>query len=350
VQLGRPGQGALRIVAGTAGGRRLDVPPGSATRPTSDRVREAIFNALESLGAVDGAKVLDGFAGSGALGIEALSRGAAHTTFTDTTPQATGVVVRGQPARARAARAGHGGHPPGERALVPGPFDLVLLDPPYAYEGWDGLLARHSSPSLSVDAVVVIESDREVDRAPGSALASDPRPTAVRWSSSQPLPEPLVTRVLYPGSFDPIHNGHLELIEVAARLFDSVVVAAIGNPQKTTGLYSLEERRQMIAESVAHLAQRRGSGVFAAWWSTWPGGRGRLHREGPAGRLGLRVRAPAVADEPRHLGVHTVFIPRPPSTRSSRPSGSGRSPASAATSVLDGAGPSVARRLAESFA
>lgn len=62
-----------------------------------------------------------------------------------------------------------------------------------------------------------------------------------------------MTRVLYPGSFDPIHNGHLELIEVASRLFDSVVVATIGNPQKTTGLFSLEERRQMIDEAVEHL-------------------------------------------------------------------------------------------------
>ena len=62
-----------------------------------------------------------------------------------------------------------------------------------------------------------------------------------------------MTRVLYPGSFDPIHNGHLELIEVASRLFDSVVVATIGNPQKTTGLFSMDERREMIAESVAHL-------------------------------------------------------------------------------------------------
>lgn len=62
-----------------------------------------------------------------------------------------------------------------------------------------------------------------------------------------------MTRVLYPGSFDPIHNGHLELIEVAARLFDSVVVATIGNPQKPSGLFDMEERRAMIAESVSHL-------------------------------------------------------------------------------------------------
>ena len=62
-----------------------------------------------------------------------------------------------------------------------------------------------------------------------------------------------MTRVLYPGSFDPIHNGHVELIEVAARLFDEVVVAAISNPQKGAGLFDLEERKALVAASVAHL-------------------------------------------------------------------------------------------------
>jgi len=62
-----------------------------------------------------------------------------------------------------------------------------------------------------------------------------------------------VTRVLYPGSFDPIHNGHLEIIEKASRLFDSVVVAAMRNPQKGEPLFSLDERREMLVESVAHL-------------------------------------------------------------------------------------------------
>lgn len=62
-----------------------------------------------------------------------------------------------------------------------------------------------------------------------------------------------MTRVLYPGSFDPIHNGHLEIIEKASRLFDSVVVAAMRNPQKGEPLFSLDERRSMLIESVAHL-------------------------------------------------------------------------------------------------
>ncbi len=161
-----PVKAALRIVSGSAGGRRIDVPPGSSTRPTSDRVREAIFNALESLGAVHGSRVLDGFAGSGALGIEALSRGAAHATFADTDSRATGVVSENLRTLGLAGAAVVLTRPT-ERSLAPGgPFDLVLLDPPYAYDGWEGLLEA-LVPVLSPGAVVVIESDREVALAAG---------------------------------------------------------------------------------------------------------------------------------------------------------------------------------------
>ena len=118
-----------------------------------------------------------------------------------------------------------------------------------------------------------------------------------------------MTRVLYPGSFDPIHNGHLELIEVASSLFDDVVVASIGNPQKTTGLFSLAERGEMIAESVAHLANVRATTYSSLVVD--------LAREVEADFIvkGLR----AVSDFESELqqsqmnfaisGVHTMFIP-----------------------------------------
>lgn len=156
-----PTRGALRIVAGRAGGRRIDVPAGDGTRPTSDRVREAVFNALESLDAIDGARVVDPFAGSGALGIEALSRGAVHATFADADPQAIEVVRRNLDALGLSADATV---VPGsaERAVATATtIDLALLDPPYAYDGWDALLDA-LVPRLSPEAVVVIESDRAV--------------------------------------------------------------------------------------------------------------------------------------------------------------------------------------------
>ncbi|SDE44326.1 16S rRNA (guanine(966)-N(2))-methyltransferase RsmD [Rhodococcus tukisamuensis] len=121
-----------RIVAGTAGGRRLKVPT-QGTRPTSERVREALFSALAARIDLDGASVLDLYAGSGALGLEALSRGAGHVLLVETNAKAAAVVrenitALGLPgAVVRTAPAS---------AVVAGPpdreYDVVFLDPPYA--------------------------------------------------------------------------------------------------------------------------------------------------------------------------------------------------------------------------
>jgi 16S rRNA (guanine966-N2)-methyltransferase len=148
----------VRVVAGSAGGRRLTVPPGVTTRPTADRVREATFNALGSLGVVEGATVLDLFAGSGAMGIEALSRGATSATFVDRDPRAVAAVrvnleTTGLADRATVVRADATHWLAGA-----GRFDLAVLDPPYATDDatWTELLRR-------LDAgVAVLESDREV--------------------------------------------------------------------------------------------------------------------------------------------------------------------------------------------
>lgn len=159
----------MRVVAGVAGGRRLQVPTGRRLRPTSERVREAVFSSLVSLGAVDGARVLDLFAGTGAMGIEALSRGAAAVTFVEADPAAVAVI------RANLATTGlEGGtvvHADVSRFLAdPGPaVDLAFVDPPYAFEAWPSVLGRLPA------ALAVLESRRPVDPGEGWAVARTAR-------------------------------------------------------------------------------------------------------------------------------------------------------------------------------
>jgi 16S rRNA (guanine966-N2)-methyltransferase len=152
----------MRVIAGVARGRRLVAPPGSTTRPTSDRVREATFNALGSLGAVIDATVLDLFAGSGALGIEALSRGAAHCTFVDA-DRAARTVVEANLATCGLAADATVSAGPADRFLADASragtrFDLALLDPPYGFEGWDDLLDRIPAELVVAEAPAALEA------------------------------------------------------------------------------------------------------------------------------------------------------------------------------------------------
>jgi 16S rRNA (guanine966-N2)-methyltransferase len=161
---------AVRVVAGTARGRRLVAPPGLDTRPTSDRVREAVFNALQSLGAIEGANVLDLFAGSGALGIEALSRGAAHATFVDTDRDAVASVRVNLTSTGMADRATLV-HRDAMAFLAASRerFDLALCDPPYVFSSWPDLL------DVLPARTVVVESDRSIDLGPRWEMAREKR-------------------------------------------------------------------------------------------------------------------------------------------------------------------------------
>jgi 16S rRNA (guanine966-N2)-methyltransferase len=151
----------MRVIAGSARGRRLVAPPGPATRPTTDRVREATFNALGSLGAVEGATVLDLFAGSGALGIEALSRGAASCTFVDVDRAAREAVEANLEAcgltRLATVVASPADRHLADLARMGVRIDLALIDPPYDFDGWEDLLA-----ALPAD-LAVLESGRPLD-------------------------------------------------------------------------------------------------------------------------------------------------------------------------------------------
>jgi 16S rRNA (guanine966-N2)-methyltransferase len=122
----------VRIIAGEWRGRSLDAPPGQGTRPTADRVRETLFSMLTSrLGSFDGLRVADLFAGSGALGLEAVSRGAAFATFVEKHAAAAAAIRRNAERLGAAGRIRILG---GSALALPAsdPFDLVFADPPYA--------------------------------------------------------------------------------------------------------------------------------------------------------------------------------------------------------------------------
>ncbi|MFB7268809.1 16S rRNA (guanine(966)-N(2))-methyltransferase RsmD [Streptomyces sp. NPDC056244] len=152
-----------RVIAGAAGGRRLAVPPGNGTRPTSDRAREGLFSTWQSLlGTLDSVRIADLYAGSGAVGLEALSRGASHALLVEADSRAARTVrenvrVLGLPgAEVRTGRA---------EQIVQGPapdspYDLVFLDPPYAVTDDDLreiLLTLRTRGWLSGDAVATVE-------------------------------------------------------------------------------------------------------------------------------------------------------------------------------------------------
>ena len=148
--------GTMRIVAGTARGRRLVVPKGTSTRPTTDRVREAVFNTLFSLDAIEDLTYCDLFAGSGALGLEALSRGAARVTFVERDRDAlaalrTNITTLGFGDRSTVVT----GESLGWLRSAPH-HDVVLADPPYGFKAWVELLETADA------AIIVAESNGPV--------------------------------------------------------------------------------------------------------------------------------------------------------------------------------------------
>ncbi|MQY12217.1 Ribosomal RNA small subunit methyltransferase D [Streptomyces sp. RB5] len=152
-----------RVIAGTAGGRRLAVPPGTGTRPTSDRAREGLFSTWEALhGPLAGRRVLDLYGGSGAVGLEALSRGAAHALIVEADARAVRTIrdnvrslaLPGAEVRASKAEQAIAGAPPGT------PYDVVFLDPPYAVTDdavREILLTLRTQGWLTADALATVE-------------------------------------------------------------------------------------------------------------------------------------------------------------------------------------------------
>lgn len=166
----------MRVIAGAARGRRLEAPAGGV-RPTTDRVKEALFSIL--MPRLRGAQVLDLFAGSGALGIEALSRGAGHVTFIESSRGALDAIRRNLDATRLASAADvRRGTLPAALAVVAGPIDVVVADPPYDLD--EDTLARTLgglATLLAPAGLVAVERDRRSPAPawPAGISPDDPR-------------------------------------------------------------------------------------------------------------------------------------------------------------------------------
>ncbi|MCB1651536.1 MAG: 16S rRNA (guanine(966)-N(2))-methyltransferase RsmD [Alphaproteobacteria bacterium] len=154
----------MRIVGGAFGGRRLEAPSGRDIRPTSDKVRGSIFNALAARAAIDGAVVLDGFCGSGALGLEALSRGAARCVFIDSSRRSLDLAKRNAESLGVLDRCSFvlgDCAKPGVLTGLEGAFDLALFDPPYGKGLANAVLnVLPEAGILLPQAVIVVEEDK----------------------------------------------------------------------------------------------------------------------------------------------------------------------------------------------
>ena len=230
----------MRVISGKYRGRKLASPADDSVRPTTDRIKETIFNILQWQ--VEGARVLDLFAGSGALGIECLSRGAEDVVFVDRNPASVALVrqnLKGMDGNFRVVAADFMG------VLRSGEskFDLVFIDPPY----------KSGLGELAVDAVFDLgrlAEDGTVVYEHSSELAYSPKREAVvtRTKVMGSVTVDFVRKKkvgLVTGTFDPITKGHLEVIDEALRLFDEVVVAVLVNPEKEC-MFTPEERLELI--------------------------------------------------------------------------------------------------------
>ncbi len=271
----------MRVIAGIAKGRRLAAGRGMAVRPTADKVKGAVFNILASRFELAATQLLDLFAGSGALGIEALSRGAATVTFVE--QSAAGArVLRDNLHRCAFDAQARVLQMPVRRALAQlarsdTHFDGIFADPPYglglvqetvadlaAHEllqpgGW--LVVEHhvdEAPPPSCGPLRLTQA-RRYGKTGLALFVADTRMPAAPKDQSQ------IVRAVYPGSFDPFTNGHLDVVRRAVSVFDQVIVAVAAtssDPHKDGSLFTADERVALIRDALADTGGRASSDKF----------------------------------------------------------------------------------------
>ena len=244
----------MRVIAGSHRGRRLSGPQGTVLRPTSDKVREALFSILGSK--VSGSHFLDLYAGTGAVGIEALSRGASTVTFVESDPKVLQLLQENlrtcQLLDRAQVRIGQAATFLDRKDWWGGPYDILFADPPYVALDELDILIHAWRPGTVVGACRHDYRTRLAYR-----IACIDRPcracAAIRvWRYGTLSIRCVYHRVdhimkigIYPGTFDPITHGHTDIITRSLRVFDKVVVAVAPNPSKHP-LFALTERLEMI--------------------------------------------------------------------------------------------------------
>ena len=234
----------MRIIAGTARGMRLAAVPKNV-RPTSDRVRESVFNALGQF--FEGHDVLDLYAGTGALGIEALSRGAERAVFVEKDRRALGAIRENLRRTGFAERAevvaGDVGRVLDRMPTEERQFNLIFADPPYRIAATEvGDMLSRLGALLAPGGRVVIESgEAPAEGAIGKKGAT--RRYGGTYVTILERSEITMIVAVCPGSFDPVTAGHLDIIRRASKIFDHVVIAVGANLRKKPVLPAVERAR-----------------------------------------------------------------------------------------------------------
>ena len=265
----------MRVIAGEAKGRKLLTLRGQSIRPTADKVKGALFNMLEHRFSIRGARILDLYAGSGALGIEALSRGAVTVTFVEQEGAAAQVVRTnlGRCGFTRRAKVLRSSVQVALRRLEQKGelFDGVLADPPYNRGEAASLLTKlATSPILVAGGWVALE--HHVDETPSGTFPNLQLIQSRRYGKTavtlfcKTMAQTAMTQItrpplkaVYAGSFDPITNGHIDIVRRAVEIFDQVIVAVAGvttDAKKGGALFTSEERVEMIRDALADAGER----------------------------------------------------------------------------------------------
>ena len=228
----------MRIIAGTARSLPLKTIEGLETRPTTDKIKETLFNMLQN--DVPGCYFLDLFAGSGQIGLEAISRGALYAVFIENNRKAA-KCIEDNIAFTKFTKESRllttdviSGISSLEGKYT---FDIIFMDPPYR-QGLEEDVLRFLSKSsvLKPDTMIIVEASLDTDFSYLDELG---------FSTEEGITN--MKKAIYPGSFDPLTFGHMDIINRASRIVDELVVGVLNNSAKNS-LFSLEERVSMIEE------------------------------------------------------------------------------------------------------